>query len=999
MGPPGPATRLLPPLVLALAGVARGTFTVAAWPRVAVVAFGGSVSVNCSRSACPGGDNATLGLETPVPATPGPAGLRWQSFSLRNVSRWSPGPVTCTGRCGDTEANASTGVLVYQLPERVELEPVAPVAEGDSRTLTCRVLEVAPLRNLTVTLRRGTETLRTESFGDAEGSATVAVSHRLTATRGDHGQRVTCHAELSLRPHGPLFARAAVPVTLSVFALPEPPQLRVPAILEVGTVTAASCRVTGAFPAGDIRVTAALDREPLNVTAEVTGDTVTASTELAPRSPGPRELSCTAAVATAARTARRRLHVYRLPVPALELSPAPVAAGGEVTVTCRSGATEPPAARLQLRDADGGVLAEGPQPRLQLRLVARRDDDGREFRCRASLAVGDTAVTKEAGARLAVLYHPEIPASGCPPTRTWLRGSLAALSCRATGNPEPTVTCGRRGGPAGSTEPRPVTRARAGTYVCNATNALGTRSRRVTVRVEYEPTLAESGCPAHRVWVEGERRELRCRADGEPAPSTRCARHRDSRHGGTRDGGTRDGGTRESDIHESGTHESGTHESGTRESDIHESGTHESDTHDGGTHNSGTHDGGTHESDTRDSDTHESDTHESGTHESGTHEGDTHDSGTRDGGTHHGGTHEGDTHNSDTHHSGVTYNSGTRDGGTHDSDTHDSDTHDSDTHNGDSHDSDTHDGDTRDSDTHNNDTHDSDTHHGGTHVVTRADGGRYVCRATNRHGVAVRSVLVTVEYRPSLGERGCPERRRWLEGSPAELRCAATGNPPPRVTCAKLGGGRDPPDNATEPGDPRDPPRATPNVTRAHAGTYRCRATNAHGSAVRDVTVAVEYGPAGVTVRVLPSANVTRGGGFTVECGAEGLPVPTYTWALPPAPNLRLAADNRSVTVTGATAANRGLYTCTASNRHGRRAGSVVVRVDERRPVVLAALGALGAVAALGLAVAGGLYVKSSAGKTGEYNVRDAEGSSEAARLHRHRDTGTEVFGIQLPQP
>ncbi|NXO46754.1 ICAM5 protein, partial [Locustella ochotensis] len=44
-----------------------------------------------------------------------------------------------------------------------------------------------------------------------------------------------------------------------------------------------------------------------------------------------------------------------------------------------------------------------------------------------------------------------------------------------------------------------------------------------------------------------------------------------------------------------------------------------------------------------------------------------------------------------------------------------------------------------------------DTRHGGTRatrggrVVTRADGGRYVCRATNRHGVAVRSVLVTVE--------------------------------------------------------------------------------------------------------------------------------------------------------------------------------------------------------------------------------------------------------------
>lgn len=802
MGPPGPATRLLPPLVLALAGVARGSFTVAAWPRVAVVAFGGSVTVNCSRSACPGGgdDNATLGLDTALPATPGPGGLRWQSFRLHNVSRWSPGPVTCSGRCGDAEANASAGVLVYQLPERVELEPVAAAAVGDSRTLTCRVREVAPLRNLTVTLRRGAETLRTESFGDAEGSASVAVSHVLTVTRGDHGQDVTCHAELSLRPHGPLFARAAAPVTLSVFALPEPPQLQAPAILEAGAVANASCRITGAFPAGDVRVSAALDQEPLNVTAAVAGDTVTASAALSPRSPGPRELSCTAAVATAARTARRQLHVYRFPAPALELSPAAAAAGSEVTVTCRAGATEPPEARLQLRDADGGVLAEGPQPRLQLRLLARRDDDGREFRCRASLAVGDRVVTKDADARLAVLYLPEIPASGCPGNRTWVRGAREALSCRATGNPAPTVVCGRDGVAVATGEPEPVTRSRAGTYVCNATNALGTRSRRVTVRVEYEPTMSESGCPARRVWVEGQRRELECRADGDPPPSTRCAR----------DGGTRDGGT-------------------------------------------------------------------------------------RDGGSQHGAVARG-------------------------------------------------------------------------RVVTRADGGRYVCRATNRHGVAVRSVLVTVEYRPSLGERGCPERRRWLEGTPAELGCAATGNPPPRVTCAKLGE----PGNGTEPGqDGQDAPRATANVTRAHAGTYQCRASNAHGSAVRNVTVAVEYGPAGVTVRVLPSANVTRGSGFTVDCGAEGVPAPTYTWALPPAPNLRWAADNRSVTVTGATTANRGLYTCTASNRHGRRAGSVVVRVDESWLALLAALGALGAVTALGLAVAGGFYLKSTACKKGEYNVRD----------------------------
>ncbi|KAI6059979.1 Intercellular adhesion molecule 5 [Aix galericulata] len=273
---------------------------------------------------------------------------------------------------------------------------------------------------------------------------------------------------------------------------------------------------------------------------------------------------------------------------------------------------------------------------------------------------------------------------------------------------------------------------------------------------------------------------------------------------------------------------------------------------------------------------------------------------------------------------------------------------------------------------------------------------------------------------PSIGEAGCPARRLWVEGTAAELGCNASGNPLPHVACAKLG-------------DPQAPP-ASPNVTRAHAGTYQCRATNAHGSALRNITITVECergtgsgdSPVAVSLRVVPSANVSRGASFSVECRAEGLPAPTFGWALPPAPNLRFGADNRSVAVARAAAANRGVYTCTASNRHGRRAGSVVVRVDgepraqgmgdsgdgssagvaspaspccpaESRLALLVSLGVLGAVTVLGLAAAGIYYLKTTACKKGEYNVRDAEGTSEGARLHRGDAGGRgEVFGIQL---
>uniref|UniRef100_A0A8C3U4F8 Ig-like domain-containing protein n=1 Tax=Catharus ustulatus TaxID=91951 RepID=A0A8C3U4F8_CATUS len=348
-----------------------------------------------------------------------------------------------------------------KLPQLVALDPVPALPVGHIHPLTCHVLDVAPLGNLTVTLRRGTETLRTATFGDSEGSASVAVSHELPVARGDHGQAVTCHAELSLRPHGPLFARGAAPVVLSVFDLPEPPHLEAPPILEVATLANATCHLIGAFPVTDINITVTLGGDPLDVTTVTHGDKVTTRAELAPLRPGHHELSCTAQVAT--------------PLEATSKPPRATSKPLGDTSEPLGDTSEPPPVRLQLRDGRGRVLAEGSRPRLQLRVVARRGDNGGQMLCRASLEVGGAQVTKEATARLEVLYPPEFPPRGCPSNRTWLRGTLEALSCLATGNPSPTVLCGHHGATVATTEPSLVTDSRAGTYECKATNALGTR--------------------------------------------------------------------------------------------------------------------------------------------------------------------------------------------------------------------------------------------------------------------------------------------------------------------------------------------------------------------------------------------------------------------------------------------------------------------------------------------------------------------------------------------
>uniref|UniRef100_A0A8V5GUE7 Uncharacterized protein n=1 Tax=Melopsittacus undulatus TaxID=13146 RepID=A0A8V5GUE7_MELUD len=322
--------------------------------------------------------------------------------------------------------------VVDGLPDQVLLDPLPPLPMGESQNLTCHVLEVAPVVNLTVTLRRGADTLRTVGFGAVNGSTNVTVTHVLSAGPEDHGQDVTCHAELSLRPHGPLFASAAVPIRLSVFALPEPPELQAPSHMELGTTGTASCQVTGAFPIADVGFTITMAGQSLNVTTTVVGDVLTSITRLVPSMVGALELVCTVTVATAAMWTTNSRCSVSVPVP-----------------------MGPPGVPIDLT----GMVPMDQSPVSSL------------SHYHIPMSLPDM---------------PDLAVNDCPGIRTWLQGTWEALSCHATGNPIPTVSCGRDGVTISTTVPELVTRSRAGTYICNATNSLGTQSRLVTVNVECE---------------------------------------------------------------------------------------------------------------------------------------------------------------------------------------------------------------------------------------------------------------------------------------------------------------------------------------------------------------------------------------------------------------------------------------------------------------------------------------------------------------------------------
>ncbi|XP_012584787.1 PREDICTED: intercellular adhesion molecule 5, partial [Condylura cristata] len=245
--------------------------------------------------------------------------------------------------------------------------------------------------------------------------------------------------------------------------------------------------------------------------------------------------------------------------------------------------------------------------------------------------------------------------------------------------------------------------------------------------------------------------------------------------------------------------------------------------------------------------------------------------------------------------------------------------------------------------------------------------GIYICNATNPHGSMVKTVAVSSESPPQMDESTCPSHQSWLEGSEAAtLTCTARGHPFPQVLCSREG--------ASGPQQQR--------VSREDAGTYRCLATNVHGTDARTVTVGVEYRPVVAELAASPPGGVRPGGNFTLTCRAEAWPPAQISWRAPPgAPNIGLSSNNSTLSVAGAIGSHGGEYECEATNAHGRHARRITVRVAG--PWLWVAVGGAAGGAAL-LAAGAGLafYVQSTACKKGEYNVQEAESSGEAVCLN-----------------
>ncbi|NXX72328.1 ICAM5 protein, partial [Spizella passerina] len=88
---------------------------------------------------------------------------------------------------------------------------------------------------------------------------------------------------------------------------------------------------------------------------------------------------------------------------------------------------------------------------------------------------------------------PRLDMELCPPQQNWTEGQQGILNCSAKGTPKLQVNCSKDGNFLTPGISHPINRAHAGTYLCRATNDLGTAERNVTVWVQ-----CESGGPGLR---------------------------------------------------------------------------------------------------------------------------------------------------------------------------------------------------------------------------------------------------------------------------------------------------------------------------------------------------------------------------------------------------------------------------------------------------------------------------------------------------------------------
>ncbi|XP_043941249.1 hemicentin-1 [Protopterus annectens] len=213
-----------------------------------------------------------------------------------------------------------------------------------------------------------------------------------------------------------------------------------------------------------------------------------------------------------------------------------------------------------------------------------------------------------------------------------------------------------------------------------------------------------------------------------------------------------------------------------------------------------------------------------------------------------------------------------------------------------------------------------------------SDAGQYVCVATSVAGENQIVYNVGILVPPSLDGGDETTDHTTIQNSPLELECHATGTPLPLITWLKNG----------QPVRQGDGVKILSSgqkllILRAQVsdtGRYQCVATNEAGDDEKTFDVAVHVHPS-IKSMGPSERSVVIHKPITLQCIANGIPIPTITWLKDGHPvniakaNIKLESAGRILQIIEAVLENAGRYTCVATNAAGEAKQHLLLHVHE----------------------------------------------------------------------